>query len=399
MKRIFSSLMASCLVLSLTACAASTPAPAPAAPAASAAPAAPAVPAASAPAAGGKVVIGGIGPLTGEVSVYGIATINGAKLAMEEVKTVLGKEIDFAVRDDKGDATEAVNAYNQLINNEKAVAIIGAVTSGPSAAIGSTSQSFGTPIITPTGTALDVTTYGENIFRACFIDPYQGEVMANFSFDKLNAKTAAVIYNTGSDYSVGLAESFKATFESKGGKIVNYEAYNDTDKDFKAQLTKIAPNKPDVLFMPDYYTKVNLIGKQARDAGIESTFLGADGWDGVLAVAEDKNLLNDSYFCNHYSNDDPDPLVQGFIQKYKAAYNEEPNAFAALGYDAVKIMVNAIEKAGEFDNAKIVEQLKNTDITSLTGRITFDAQRNPVKGVAILTIKDGEYKMHEKLNP
>jgi branched-chain amino acid transport system substrate-binding protein len=325
--------------------------------------------------------------------------MNGAALALEEQKTLLGKEIQFVPLDDKGDITEAVNAYNKLVSNEGAISIIGAVTSKPSAAVASESLKKGIPVITPTGTAVNVTEVGANVFRACYIDPFQGQVMANFSYDELNVKTAAVIYNSASDYSIGLAESFKATFEANGGTIVSYEPYGDKDIDFKSQLTNISAKSPEVLFVPDYYEKVALIAKQVKDIGFTTILLGADGWDSVLNVLEDPSLLEGAYFCNHNSNDDPDPLVQAFITNYKAKYGEDPNTFAALGYDAAKVTIAAIEKANKTDPAAIVEAMKNTDITALTGKITFDEYRNPIKGVTILKISNGKYNMFTKLNP
>lgn len=349
--------------------------------------------------AGGEIVIGGIGPLTGDLSMYGKPALNGANLALEEQKTLLGKTIVFKQLDDKGDITEATNAYNKLVSNDGAISIIGAVTSKPSASVAQASQKKGIPVITPTGTAINVTEVGENVFRACYIDPFQGEVMANFSYNKLNVKTAAIILNSASDYSNGLADSFKKVFEEKGGKVVIIETYGDKDIDFKAQLTKISAAKPEVLFIPDYYEKVALIAKQIKDIGLETTLLGADGWDSVLNVIGDTSLLEGAYFCNHNSNDDPDPAVQEFIKNYKAKYNEEPNTFAALGYDAAKITIAAIEKAGSTDPKAIVDAMKATDITVLTGKITFDENRNPIKGVTILQIVDGKYSMFEKLNP
>lgn len=348
---------------------------------------------------GDTIVLGGMGPLTGDNAMYGTATMNGAKMAIEEVETLLGKKLVFDVLDDKGDATEAVNAYNKLVDNNGAVGIIGAVTSKPSASVAQASSKNNTPVVIPTGTSMDLTTYGENVFRACYTDPFQGKVMASFAAKSLNLKTAAVIYNVDSDYSVGLAESFKENFESNGGTVLSYEGYSEADKDFKSQLTNIASNDPEALFIPDYYSKVALISKQVKDVGLNSVLLGADGWDSVASVVEDSSLIEESYFCNHYSIDDSDPVVQDFVNKYKEKYNEAPNAFAALGYDSAKIMIKAIETAGNTDSTAIIEALKNTDINTVTGNITFDEDRNSVKPVTIIQIHDGDYIMYEKLNP
>lgn len=345
------------------------------------------------------ITIGGIGPLTGENAMYGVPTMNGIKLAVSEHETVLDKKLQFIDLDDKADVTEAVNNYNKLIDNSKAVAIIGAVTSQPSASVATAAAKNNTPMITPTGTALDITTYGENIFRACYTDPFQGKVMATFAQKSLKVKTASIIYNRDSDYSVGLMEAFKETFEANGGKVLKSEGYSGTDKDFKSQLTSIASDKPEVLFVPDYYAKVALIAKQVKDVGLETVLLGADGWDSVHSIVEDPSLIEGAFFCNHFSTDDKDPVVQEFVNKYKEKYGEAPNAFAALGYDAAKIMISAMDKAGTTESSAVVEALKNTNIKSVTGEITFDEERNPIKSVSILQITNGEYVLYDKINP
>lgn len=345
------------------------------------------------------IKIGGIAPLTGDVAVYGVAADNGVKLAIEEINAnggLLGKQIQYVVYDDKGDPTEAVNAYKKLTSNDKVDAIVGAVTSKPTLTVIPLAAKDGIPIITPTATALEVTSAGPNIFRACFIDPYQGEVMAKFAVEELGASKAAIIYNTADDYSVGVAEAFKEAVEGYGTQVVSFEGYNGDDKDFKAVLTNVKSQGPDVLFIPDYYNRVGLIAQQAKEVGITATLLGADGWDGVIGVNPD--AVEGAYFCNHYSTDDAAEEVQNFLKVYKEKYNEDPVSFAALGYDAMKILAAAIEKAGSTDKDAVVKALAETDITSVTGKITFDENRNPVKEVSIIKIENGNNTLFTKMS-
>lgn len=346
------------------------------------------------------IKIGGIAPLTGNVAVYGVAANNGAQLAIEEINAnggILGKQIEYVVYDDKGETTEAVNAYKKLVNNDKVEAIFGAVTSKPTLAISPLAAKDGIPMISPTATAMDVTTAGSNIFRTCFIDPYQGENMAKFAVENLNAGKAAILYNTADDYSIGVAEAFKTSFESNGGEVVSYEGYNADEKDYKAILTNVKGQNPDVLFIPDYYNTVGLIAQQVKEVGIDATLLGADGWDGVLGVAPE--AVEGAYFCNHYSTDDTSEDVQNFLKNFKEKYNEDPVSFAALGYDTIKILAAAIEKAGSTDQDAVVKALGETNITTVTGTITYDENRNPIKDVSIIKIEGGKNTLFTKINP
>lgn len=344
--------------------------------------------------------IGGLAPLTGNVAVYGVATQRGVDLYVEQINAaggVLGKQVEMVWYDEKGDAAEAVNAYNRLVGD--VVALIGDVTSKPTIAVAELAALDNMPMISATATAYDVTTPGENIFRACFLDPYQGNTMAVYATQNLGKKNAAVIYNIADDYSTGLAESFKSKFEELGGTVVAYEAYGASDIDFKSQLTNIASKNPDVIFMPDYYNIVAMIAKQAREAGLDMTFLGADGWDGLLTVVDDPSILDGCYFCNHYSTDDPDENVQNFLASYTEKYNETPVSFSALGYDAAKILFTAIENAGSTDAQAIIDAMAATDIDGVTGHITYDEHRDPQKDVAMITFEGGEMKLVEKFNP
>ncbi len=344
------------------------------------------------------IKIGGLAPLTGNLSIYGIATDNGIKMAIEEINEaggVLGKKIDYVVYDEKGDATEAVNAYNKLIQSDKIEALIGDVTSGPSIAVAQQAVKDGIPMITATGTAADITKAGENVFRVCFIDPYQGETMADYAVKKLNAKTAAILYNTSDDYSVGLTESFEKTAKELNLNVVAKESYAKGDVDFKSQLTKIAGQNPDVLFIPVYYEDVALIVQQAKSAGLTAQLLGADGWDGVLDKVDDKSVLEGALYCSGFSVQSKDEKVQEFIKKYTDKYGEAPKGFSAQGYDAAYLLVQAIKEAGSTDKAAVVDAIKNISFEGVTGKIVFDEERNPIKGVVINKLTGGNVEYVE----
>lgn len=350
------------------------------------------------------VLIGGLAPLTGEVAVYGTTATNGAKLAFDEINAnggiLGGKKIQYEVLDEKGDSIEAVNAFNKLVD-QGMVALIGDITSKPSIAVAEVSQETGIPMITPTGTAKDITTYGPNVFRVCFIDPFQGETMAQFASKNLEAKKVAVMYNTSDDYSDGVATAFKEKAEALGMEVVAYEGYAATDVDFKTQLTNIEQANPDAIMLPDYYAKVALIASQAREIGIDVPLMGADGWDGVATVV-DKNsydVIENSYFCNHYSTQDTSEVVQSFIKNYTEKYGEAPSSFAALGYDAAYVMANAIDKAGSTDKQAITDAVAATDYQGVTGKMTFDENRNPIKSVSIIKIVNGEYTFDSIVEP
>lgn len=351
-------------------------------------------------ATGDTIKIGGLAPLTGDVSVYGVAVDNGVKMAVEEINAdggVLGKQIEYIVYDEKGDATEAVNAYNKLVQSDNVVAIIGDVTSKPTLAVAQQAAKDKIPLITASGTAENITQAGENIFRACFIDPFQGELMASYASKKLEKKTAAIIYNISDDYSKGLYEAFEAAAGDLGIEVVQVEGYGKGTVDFKAQLTNIKSKNPDVIFLPVYYQDVALITVQAKELGIEAQFLGADGWDGVIGQVDESNMdaVNGAYFCSQYSAQSDDPNLQAFLSKYKETYGMDASQFAVLGYDAMKMLAQAISEAGSTDSAAITSAMAAIDFTGLTGHMTFDENRNPVKSAAITQIDNGEYKFIE----
>lgn len=348
----------------------------------------------------GEIVIGEIGPITGEGAIYGTSTFEGVELAIEQFGDINGKKVVIKQYDDQMNPPESINAYNRLTDSDNVTAIIGAVTSGATSAVVEASQSKNTPIVTPTATLDSITSLGENIYRACFQDSYQGEVMAKFAYDSLGAKTAAVIYNNSSDYSNGLQAAFIETFESLGGTIVANEAYSDSDVNFKVQLGKIQEAAPEVLFAPDYYEKISLLTKQVYDMGLEVTMLGADGWDGVLDLVSDQAQIEGSYICNSFSVEDESESVQKFITDYEAKFGTTPNGFAASGYDAALVLLTAIkacDDAGEVTNEAIIAELEKTEVSGVNGTLKFDENQNAIKGAVIIEYTGGKGVIVDKI--
>jgi len=358
--------------------------------------------------ADGPIKVGVIAPLTGNVAVYGTAVKNAVDLytkLFNEAGGINGRKIELVVYDDKGDPTEALNAYNRLVTADEVVAFIGPVTSGPTFGVAEASAADNVPGISGTATHPDVTKYGKHYFRACFEDPFQGGSMARFAHERLGAKTAAVIYDVSGAYSTGLYDAFIAAAAEVGLKVVAVESYTADDVDFNAQLTNIANVTPDVIFLPDYYNKAYLIASQARQAGITSTFLGIDGTDGVLEIeGADTSVFDGLYFANHYFSDDPSPIVQEFRKNYNESFGIIPNSLGALGYDAAVILFDAIAKAVEDgvvvgatpqSYQAIIDKMAATNLEGVTGQITFK-DNNPVKEVTIIRIQDGAYNFETK---
>ena len=348
------------------------------------------------------IKIGGLAPLTGSLAIYGVTTTNGANLAIDEINKnggILGKKVEYITLDTKGDSTEAVMAYNKLIDRGVS-AIIGEITSKPSLAVAEIAAQDNMPMITPTGTQVDITEAGPSIFRVCFTNPYQGKVLAVLAKERLNADTAAIMINNSSDYSDGIAKAFIEQADILGIKITAKEGYADGDKDFRAQLTKIAAEQPDVLLVPEYYEQASLIATQAREVGVKAVFIGSDGWDGITKTLDSSsyNAIENSYFTNHFSMQDTAPKIQNFLKSYKDTYNEDPSAFSALGYDAVYMVKKAVENAGSTNKEAVVDALKNIEYDGITGYLTFDEHNNPVKAVTILKIRNGEYIFDSKIN-
>ena len=357
-------------------------------------------------ASGDEIVIGANFELTGNHAQYGANANNGLKLAIKEANDaggVNGKKIKVVEADAKSEAAESVNAATKLISDDKVIALIGPAVTANVIAESQVATDNMVPVIGPAATNPDVTVENGKvkpyIFRACFIDPQQSEVMAQFAAKDLNAKTAVLYLDSSSDYSKSLGKIFKERFEADGGKVVMEEAFLAKDQDFKAALTKIQTANADVIFVPAYYEEVGKIIKQARELGINAAILGTDGWDDTKVVEiAGKDALNNTYFCTHYF--DGDAEVQPFIKAYKAEYNNEPNVFAALGYDAGKMLINAIERGGD-SGQKIRDNIETIkDLPVGTGKITMDAAtHNPIKGIVVIETKDGVRELRAKIAP
>lgn len=349
------------------------------------------------PSSGGDpdaIKLGLIGPLSGDAAIYGTSANDGAKLAVKEINAaggIDGKNIELISYDSKADQTEALNAYNRLRDQDGVVGIIGGVLSGESIAMHDTMVLDGMPVLAPTATAVDVTTNAPNIFRACFLDDYQGQAAANFATGTLGKTTAALFVCKGNPYSEGVGAAFEKEFVAKGGTILGTEFYSEQDNDYSVQLTKIKEMNPDVVFVPEYVKTVGPILQKAKEMGITAVFMGADGWDGIQEEYADAAQGN--YFTNHYAADSPSEIVQNFITAYKAEYNKVPNSFSALGYDSVYVMVDAIKAAGSTEKEAIVTALNATDHAGVTGNLKFDEEGNPKgKEVTIIKVDGGELK-------
>ena len=353
----------------------------------------------------GEITIAFIGNTTGDYAQYGIPVRNAVMLYFDQLNAaggINGKKVVVKEYDDKGDGVEAVNAYN-LAKENGITAVIGSVLTGATIALADATYEDNMPQITASATAAGVTVMedtGEvrqNVFRACFIDPFQGQKMADYAVEKLGAKTAAIFYETGSDYSEGLMNAFVVEAERMGLEIVDTEAFATGDKDFKAQMTNIASKNPDVVFCPIYYGEAGLAIQAARQAGCTSTFLGGDGFGSVKDYASAEELEGTVY-CSGYAPGTED--VAQFEKDYKAAYGEDvPNMFAPLAYDASMIMaygLKAAEDAGltagtdEYKQA-VIDAIKTMDgVKGITGSYSFDSDNNPIKSVAIIELTGGE---------
>ena len=355
---------------------------------------------------GDTIKVGANFELTGNVANYGNATIEGLQLAIEEANEaggINGKKIELVSVDDKSEAAESINAATKLISDDDVKIIVGPATTGLVLAETQTATDAKVPIIAPCATSPEATVENGKVkpyvFRSCFIDPQQGEVMATFAAKDLKAKTAVIYVDNSSDYSKSLAKVFREKFEAAGGKVVMEEAFLQKDQDFKATLTKLKTANADVMFVPAYYEEVGKIVKQAREMGISSAILGTDGWDDAKVVdIAGADALNNTFFSTHYSEKDAE--VQGFIEAYKKKFNRAPNVFAALGYDAGKMLVDALKRAGSGDTEKIREALEATkDLKVGTGTISMDKNHNPIKTAVILEMKNGEKELKAKIAP
>ena len=349
----------------------------------------------------GTIKVGIMGPHSGDNAQYGLACLNGAQLYFDQLNAdggINGKEIKTFVYDEKGDATEAVNAYNSLVQNDGVTGIVGDVTTIPSIAVAQASVADNMPCVTPSATAADVVTYGTNTFRACVTDPVQGVVMADFAA-KQGYKNVATLYKTGDDYNEGVNKAFCEEAEAQGITITTQESYSDGDVDFNTQITNILATNPDAILLPNYYNEDGMIVTQARQQGYDKVFLGVDGWSGIYGGSEnyaDAADLHDCYYCCAFSASNESEVTKQFIEDYEAAYNETPTNFCALGYDAAMVLaggLTAAEEAGleagsdDYKQAVIDGIFANT-VDGVTGSISYEDNGDPVKSSLIITFAE-----------
>jgi len=350
-----------------------------------------------------EIVIGEYGSLTGTTATFGISSKNGIDMAIEQLNKsggVLGKQVRVIVEDDQGKPEEAQTVATKLITKDRVVALLGEVASSRSLAAAPVAQQNRIPMISPSSTNPKVTQIGDYIFRVCFIDPFQGSVMAKFAANSLKVKDVAILRDIKNDYSVGLADVFIQNYKQLGGNIIADESYSEGDTDFSAQLTSMKAKNPQAVFVPGYYTEVGLIARQAKKLGLTVPLLGGDGWDSPKLVEIGGEALEGAFYSNHFSVNDPNPTIQTFVSDYKARFGEIPDAIAGLAYDSANILFDAIRRANSTEPAKLRDALAQTkDFAGVTGRITLDQDRNAVKPAVVLQVKGGKLEYRETINP
>ena len=354
------------------------------------------------------VNLGSIFGMTGASSSFGIAEDKGTAMAVEEFNAAGGATIggvkttiNYINEDDTGLPEVGASAVHKLIDQDKVIGIIGAQTSMVSLAIAPVLQAAGIPMISPSSTNEKVTLVGDYIFRSCFLDAFQGRVMANYVWNTLKLKTAAVLYDNANDYNMGIAQIFKTSFEALGGKVVAYEAYTNeaTTVDYKPQLTKIKAANPEFLYLPNYYNGVALQLKQARQMGLNAPAGGGDAWDSPDLVTIGGAAVEGAIFTNNFSKDDPSPLVQSFITSYTTKFGEAPAGVSSLAYDATGLLLDAFKTCGSIKGSDIRDAMKNTTFSGIGGAYKFDENRNPVKSAVIIKIVNGQQTYVTTVNP
>ena len=372
-----------------------------------------------------ELVVGEYGSLTGNDADFGQSTKRGVELAMDELAArsqgqIGGLKVRVVVEDDQGKPEEAATVVQKLINQDRVIAVIGEVASGRSMAAGPICQSAGVPMISPSSTNPKVTQIGDYVFRMCFIDPFQGTVMAKFAAENLKFRSVAILKDVKNEYSVGLAQFFTQAFNQLGGMVVAEQAYSSGDQDFRAQLTDLKGKRPQAIFVPGYYTEVGLIARQARELGITVPLLGGDGWESDQLIGIGGPALEGCFYSNHFAADNPDPRLQDFLGRYKAKFGQEPNAIGGLAYDAANVLFQALtrlheqdpnmfkalssSKAGSPDRKAATKKLRDliattTEYPGVTGMITLDENRNATKPAVVLEIKGGKKVYNTTIQP
>lgn len=350
-----------------------------------------------------EILIGEYGSLSGNDATFGTSTNKGIKLAFDEINAqggIKGKKIKLITYDNESDAGKSAGVVTRLITQDNVLAVLGEVASSRTKAAAPIAQENKIPMITPSSTNTEITKIGDHIFRICFIDPFQGFVMAKFATENLKAKKLAIMRDVKNDYSVELSNVFADNIKKMGGEIVADLSYQANDIDFKAQLTQIRSKNPEAIFIPGYYSEVGLIAKQARELGIKAPLLGGDGWDSVKLHEIGREAINGSFFSNHYTTETDEAAVVDFISKYKAKYNETPDGLAALGYDAARILAEAITRAPELTSKAIRDEIAKTkDFNGATGKITLDENRNAVKSAVVVEVQGPARKFITRIYP
>jgi branched-chain amino acid transport system substrate-binding protein len=351
-----------------------------------------------------QIHLGEVDPLSGGVSQFGIGCHNGITLALEHVNAkggIAGQRVDLISEDDQSKPGQSATAVRKLITQDHVLAILGDATSSATLESAPIAQQARVPMITPSATNPRITEIGDYVFRVCFLDEFQGRVIARFAHDRLKVQKLAILTDVKQDYSVDLARFFKEEFTRLGGTIVREQSYSTGDTDFRAQLTAIRAVKPDALYVPGYYAEVALILKQLRQFGMTFPVLGCDGWANQTLLSVAGKATENTYFTNHFSPEDPAPTVQQFVQAYRQKYGQIPDTFGALGYDAAMILAGAIGRAaGRIDSETVRTALAETrDYPGVTGNISFDAQRNASKPALVITVKNGKFEIVEKIAP
>ncbi len=350
-----------------------------------------------------EIVIGHYGSMTGSTAHFGQDTDRGVRLAIEEANAkggVLGKQIRVVTLDTRGDSAEAANAVTRLIDIEKATSLLGEVASSLSLAGGRVAQRRKIPMISPTSTNPKVTEIGDYVFRVCFIDPFQGRVMATFTRQNLKLNRVAILKDVKNDYSIGLAQAFQNSFTAQGGTIVVEQSYSQGDTDFSAQVTAIRGTAAQAIFVPGYYSEVGSIARTADRLGLKIPLLGGDGWDSPDLFKIGGDAINGSYFSDHFAPDVATDRAKQFVANFTTKYGVAPSGLGALGYEAAEVMVDAIRRAGKDDPTAIRDAIAQTkDFDGVTGKITIDAQRNAQKSAVVLKIEGGKAKFETSIAP
>ena len=349
------------------------------------------------------ILIGHYGSLTGSEATFGVSTENGIKLAVDEINAaggIKGRMVKLISYDDQGKAQEAATVVTRLITQDKVVAILGEVASSRSIAGGQIAQKYGVPMISPSSTNPQVTEIGDMISRVCYTDDLQGLACAQFAAGNLKLKTVAILFNRQQAYSKGLADEFEKAFIKAGGKISIEQSYGDGDADFSAQIGAIRDSKAEAIFIPGYYTDAANIAIQIRKAGVTIPLIGGDGWDSVELGKIGGAAVEGAYFCNHYAPDQDSPEVKDFVKKYQAKFGQVPDALAALGYDAAKLLFDALKQASAYSGKDVAKAINSTkNFKGVTGLITIDEERNAAKPLVMVQVKGGMPSYVATINP